>query len=49
MEKIGNTPEAQDERAEWVTPAITDYDVEEATLSGPFFPLAPLDGTFGYS
>ncbi len=25
--------EPQDERAEWITPAITDYDIEEATLA----------------
>jgi hypothetical protein len=26
--------ELEDERTEWITPAITDYDIEEATLSG---------------
>lgn len=25
--------EPQDERAEWITPSVTDYDIEEATLS----------------
>lgn len=25
--------EPEDERAEWITPAITDYDIEETTLS----------------
>ena len=28
------TTKLQDERAEWLTPAITDYKIEEATLNG---------------
>jgi hypothetical protein len=40
--------EPQDERAEWITPAITDYDIEESTLSGGALPHA-LDGAITYS
>ncbi len=38
--------EPQDERAEWISPAIADYDVQEATRSGSF--PGNLDGA-GYS
>ena len=34
----------KDERAEWITPAIVDYDIEEATRSA--FAGAEGDGTF---
>jgi hypothetical protein len=36
--------EPQDERAEWITPAITDYDIEEATLSNLFISQVNTDG-----
>jgi hypothetical protein len=37
--------EPQDERAEWITPAITDYDIEEATLNS-FSTTAHGDASF---
>ena len=37
MENKTNQPapqdEPKDERAEWITPAIADYDIKEATLT----------------
>lgn len=38
----------KDERAEWITPTIVDYDIEEAIHSSHTNPLAN-DGTSGYS
>lgn len=37
--------EPKDERAEWVTPTVTDYDIEEATLSNHPSPPGSFDGT----
>lgn len=36
--------ESLDKRAEWITPAIVDYDIEEATRNN--FPSPGGDGTF---
>lgn len=36
-----------DTRTEWITPAITDYDIEEATRNTT--PSAGNDGVGGYS
>jgi hypothetical protein len=41
--------ESQDKRAEWITPAITDYDIDEATLAGPPTHAPNTDGTTLYS
>jgi hypothetical protein len=40
--------ERKKERADWITPAIVDYDLEELTRSSPPGPFAP-DGTTNYS
>lgn len=40
--------ESMDSRAEWTTPAIVDYDIEEATRTTTLNALAN-DGTAGYS
>jgi hypothetical protein len=39
--------EPKDERADWVTPVIVDYDIEEATRAAPG--TFPVDSNNGYS
>jgi hypothetical protein len=41
--------ELKDERADWATPAIAEYDVQKATGSGPFVESHPNDASVGYS
>lgn len=39
---------SMDKRAEWIAPAIVDYNIEETTRSGGAFPNAS-DGVLTYS